>query len=52
VSFISLEILFFHGMKFGLLRFREMITQVVTSRSSWKCKQPCCGWSVVERDSK
>jgi len=31
VSLISVEILFFfHGMKFGLLGFRETVTQVVT----------------------
>jgi len=31
VSFISVEILFFfHGMKFGLLCFWEMMTHVVT----------------------
>jgi len=41
------EILFlFHGMEFGLLRFWEVMTQLVTWRSSWKCKQPCCDRSV------
>jgi len=47
VSFISVESLFFVcGRKFGLLCFWEMMTHVVTWRGSWKCKQPCCGWSV------
>jgi len=39
-------------MNFGLLRFWEIMTQVVTWRSSRKCKQHCCRWRVVERDSK
>jgi len=31
------EILFlFHGMEFGLLRFWEVMTQLVTWRSSWR----------------